>query len=149
MRLIKSSFFQTILILCVSFWLTSAGHMAWLYHLMTLTTAETSQQLATVGGYAAQAAGVGLFALLRRKTAPRLLYRVTVPAYTALMAPSVLGGLPVAAVFGLLMSLLCGVTAADLDGDGVSVSDATLLQQYLADFETDVPIGSVVVISVN
>jgi hypothetical protein len=50
MRLIKSSRFQTILILCISFWLTSAGHMAWLYHLMTLTTAEASQQLATVGG---------------------------------------------------------------------------------------------------
>lgn len=86
MRLIKSSRFQTILILCISFWLTSAGHMAWLYHLMALTTAEASQQLATVGGYAAQAAGVGLFALL---------------------------------------------------------------QKYLADFETNVPIGSIVVISVN
>lgn len=83
MRLIKSSFFQTILILCVSFWLTSAGHMAWLYHLMTLTTAETSQQLATVGGYAAQAAGVGLFALLRRKTAPRPMKQ----AFTAVPIP--------------------------------------------------------------
>lgn len=34
-------------------------------------------------------------------------------------------------------------------GNGVSVNDATLLQKYLADFETNVPIGSIVVISVN
>lgn len=111
MRLIKSSRFQTILILCISFWLTSAGHMAWLYHLMALTTAEASQQLATVGGYAAQAVGIGMFALLNKRFSVRLQFRAAVPLYTALLAPSVPGGLPAAAACGLAMSLLCGVIA--------------------------------------
>lgn len=52
-----------------------------------------------------------LFALLNKRFSVRLLYRAAVPLYTALLAPSVPGGLPAAAACGLAMSLLCGMIA--------------------------------------
>ena len=35
----------------------------------------------------------------------------------------------------------------DVDGNGLSVSDATLIQQYLAEFDIDIPIGETVTIT--
>lgn len=39
--------------------------------------------------------------------------------------------------------------AADIDGGGLSITDATLIQSYLAEFASDYPIGSRVTILVD
>lgn len=80
--------------------------------------------------------------MLNKRFSVRLLYRAAVPLYTALLAPSVPGGLPAAAACGLAMSLLFGVIAgsylhrlAFCNGDYVvNIRDVTAIQRHLADF---------------
>ena len=56
-----------LIFLC--FLLTSTGYLAWLYHLMGLVPANTSDILTMVMGYSLQALGIGIFALLNRTAA--------------------------------------------------------------------------------
>lgn len=107
-------FMKCIVIIGCSFLLTSAGHMAWTYHLLTLTTAAATDWLTLVAGYLLQALGIAVFGWLRfrRKQDERKWLCGTPVLYLVSLLPAVLSpSLPVAAAFGLLQSLLCGVLA--------------------------------------
>ena len=114
MKGFRLSVFKTTAVIILSFLLTSTGHLAWMYRLMELTSADVSYQLSTVAGYALQAVGIGLFALIikfKRKN-PRLIFIISTLGYTACLFPAILSGsFAFSAVFGLLLSLLCGVIA--------------------------------------
>lgn len=103
---------KSVLNILLSFLLTSTGHLSWMYHLMEQTSAELSYQISTVAGYAAQAAGLAVFAFILRRGRinPRVVFVGSVIAYTVCLFPSVLGtSLAGSAVFGLILSLLCGI----------------------------------------
>ncbi len=102
------------LMIFLCFLLTSIGHLAWMYHLMTMTSAELSEQVTTVGGYALQAVGIGVFSLLLRyrRISPRTVFIAAVIGYTVFLIPSVLGTDLVGVIaFGWLLSLTCGIIA--------------------------------------
>ncbi len=114
MKGFRLSVFKTTAVIFLGFLLTSTGHLAWMYRLMELTSADISYQLTNVAGYALQAVGIGLFALIIKfkRINPRLIFIISTLGYTACLFPVVLSGsLVVSAVFGLLLSLLCGVIA--------------------------------------
>ena len=114
MKGFRLSVFKTTAFIFLGFLLTSTGHLAWMYRLMELTSADVSYQLSTVAGYALQAVGIGIFALLlklKRKSS-RLIFIISTLGYTACLFPAILSGsFAFSAVFGLLLSLLCGVIA--------------------------------------
>ena len=114
MKGFRLSVFKTTAVIFLGFLLTSTGHLAWMYRLMELTSADVSYQLSTVAGYALQAVGIGIFALLlklKRKSS-RLIFIISTLGYTACLFPAILSGsFAFSAVFGLLLSLLCGVIA--------------------------------------
>jgi len=114
MKGFRLSVFKTTAVIFLGFLLTSTGHLAWMYRLMELTSADISYQLSTVAGYALQAVGIGIFALLlklKRKSS-RLIFIISTLGYTACLFPAILSGsFAFSAVFGLLLSLLCGVIA--------------------------------------
>ena len=85
-----------------------------MYHLMTLVTAEVSGLLTMVAGYALQAVGIAIFAVLLRyrRIQPRTIYITALILYAVCLIPAVLGTtLTGTIIFGFLMSLLCGVIA--------------------------------------
>lgn len=114
MKGFRLSVFKTTALIFLGFLLTSTGHLAWMYRLMELTSADVSYQLSTVAGYALQAVGIGIFALLlklKRKSS-RLIFIISTLGYTVCLFPAILSGsFAFSAVFGLLLSLLCGVIA--------------------------------------
>ncbi len=114
MKGFRLSVFKTTAVIFLGFLLTSTGHLAWMYRLMELTSADISYQLTNVAGYALQAVGIGIFALLlklKRKSS-RLIFIISTLGYTACLFPAILSGsFAFSAVFGLLLSLLCGVIA--------------------------------------
>ncbi|MDO4882495.1 MAG: LuxR family transcriptional regulator [Oscillospiraceae bacterium] len=114
MKGFRLSVFKTTAVIFLGFLLTSTEHLAWMYRLMELTSADVSYQLSTVAGYALQAVGIGIFALLlklKRKSS-RLIFIISTLGYTACLFPAILSGsFAFSAVFGLLLSLLCGVIA--------------------------------------
>ncbi len=112
MSRLHNSTLKTALIIFLSFLLTSTGHLSWMYHLMELTSATVSHQISTVAGYAAQAAGIAVFAVIARhkRFNLRTLFICALIAYSALLYPSVLGtSLTISAVFGLILSFFCGI----------------------------------------
>lgn len=114
MKGFRLSVFKTTAVIFLGFLLTSTGHLAWMYRLMELTSADVSYQLSTVAGYALQAVGIGIFALLLKlkRINPRLIFIISTLGYTACLFPAILSGsFAFSAVFGLLLSLLCGVIA--------------------------------------
>ena len=114
MKGFRLSVFKTTAFIFLGFLLTSTGHLAWMYRLMELTSADVSYQLSTVAGYALQAVGIGIFALLLKlkRKSPRLIFIISTLGYTACLFPAILSGsFAFSAVFGLLLSLLCGVIA--------------------------------------
>ena len=54
-------------IICLCFLLTSTGWLAWEYHLLGQVPAGIADALTMGVGYALQAAGIGLFALIQRR----------------------------------------------------------------------------------
>lgn len=113
-NVIRKPTFKCTSLIFLCFLLTSTGHLSWMYHLMTMTDAHLAQQICTVAGYASQAIGIGVFALLIKRSAikPRTVLLTSLIAYAVLLIPSVLGTDPVGtAVFGILLSLFCGVIA--------------------------------------
>lgn len=114
MKGFRLSVFKTTAFIFLGFLLTSTGHLAWMYRLMELTSADISYQLTNVAGYALQAVGIGIFALLlklKRKSS-RLIFIISTLGYTACLFPAILSGsFAFSAVLGLLLSLLCGVIA--------------------------------------
>ncbi len=113
-KLLKHPFLKCSLIIFLSFLLTSTGHLSWMYHLMEQTSATLSQQITMAAGYTVQAAGIAIFAavLRYRQIAPRTIYISTVIAYTVFLVPAVLStSLAGTVVFGLIISLLCGMMA--------------------------------------
>ena len=114
MKGFRLSVFKTTAVIFLGFLLTSTGHLAWMYRLMELTSADISYQLTNVAGYALQAVGIGLFALIIKfkRINPRLIFIISTLGYTACLFPAILSGsFAFSAVFGLLLSLLCGVIA--------------------------------------
>jgi hypothetical protein len=83
-------FIKSTLIIFLCFWLTSTGHMSWMYHLMEQTSAGISFQISTVAGYALQAAGVFVFAFLLRKKriSPKAVFIASVTACLSLLTAS-------------------------------------------------------------
>ncbi len=105
---------KSTLIIFLSFLLTSIGHLAWMYRLMTMTTAKTSDLLTVVAGYLLQAFGIGVFAAVqhRKEIAERSLYVAAVIGYAVFLIPAVIGtSLAGVVVFGFLLSLCCGTIA--------------------------------------
>lgn len=105
---------KSTLMIFLSFLLTSTGHLSWMYHLMGQTSAELSNQLTAVAGYALQAAGLGIFMLLLRQRwiTKRVIFIASLIAYSVCLVPAVMGtSLTGTVVFGLLLSLFCGVIA--------------------------------------
>ena len=105
---------KSTLTIFLCFLLTSTGHLSWMYHMMTMAEAELSSQVATAAGYAAQAAGIGVFALLIRysKITPRVICVASLILYAVCLVPSVLSKNFVwTVVFGLMMSVICGIIA--------------------------------------
>ena len=114
MKGFRLSVFKTTAVIFLGFLLTSTGHLAWMYRLMELTSADISYQLTNVAGYALQAVGIGLFALIIKfkRINPRLIFIISTLGYIACLFPAILSGsFAFSAVFGLLLSLLCGVIA--------------------------------------
>ena len=98
----------------LSFLLTSTGHLSWMYHMMEQTSAELSNQLTAVAGYALQAVGIGIFILLLRKkrVTPRTVFVSSLMIYAVCLVPAVVGtNLIGTTVFGFLLSLFCGLIA--------------------------------------
>lgn len=113
-NVLKNPILKSTLLVFLSFLLTSTGHLAWMYHLMTFVSAQTSDLITMVAGYALQAAGVGIFALFLRfgRLSPRSLFAASNVLYAVCLVPSVLGtSAEGSAVFGLLMSFFCGMIA--------------------------------------
>lgn len=106
--------FKTTLLIFLSFFLTSTGHLSWMYHLMTLVSAGTSDLLTVTVSYLLQAVGIGVFALIQHRFHPdeRKLLFLSLIAYAVCLVPASVGtSVAVTVTAGLLMSLLCGVIA--------------------------------------
>ena len=99
----------------LSFLLTSAGYLAWLYRLLELAPAGTAELLSTGLGYAMQAAGLGAFAFTAHKRPVLvsagpffgLLAGFTAAAYVS----AAVSGFGAALAFGIVANLLCGGVA--------------------------------------
>ena len=103
MKGFRLSVFKTTAVIFLGFLLTSTGHLAWMYRLMELTSADVSYQQSTVAGYALQAVGIGIFALLLKlkRKSPRLIFIISTLGYTACLFPAILSGsFAFSAVFG-------------------------------------------------
>jgi len=104
----------TTALICLGFLMTSTGWLAWEYHLMTMISWQTTECMTMVAGYALQAVGLALFALILRKQPDKADFAI----YTALvlhmlmmvpavLSPSLLGTL----AFGFLLNVCIGVIA--------------------------------------
>ena len=99
-------------VVCMCFLIASTGYLAWLYNIMNLVSPEAADALSLCTGYALQAAGIGLFALLLRKrpNASEGILRVLLPAFMLCMLPAALSSQFYAAMaFGLALNFLCGM----------------------------------------
>ena len=142
---------RCFLLIFLCFFLTSAGYLSWLYHLMPFVSPKAADLLTMGGGYAMQAAGIGIAAkfLFRRHdgTFSNQLFALFVVIYAVCLIPACLS--PSAAgtiVFGLVMNLFCGLIAAfylhtltfDTDGEfravlfGASYAAATIAAWLLS-----------------
>lgn len=114
-RLFKRPDANSFALILIGFFMTSLGYLAWLYRLMELVSVGTADLLTMVWGYLFQAAGVGLFALVRAR-APKLVkapaFVVVLAAYALLCAGATLStSLAAVLATGFAMNLLCGIIA--------------------------------------
>ena len=108
---------RCFLLVFLCFFLTSAGYLSWLYHLMDFVSPRTADLLTMGSGYLLQAAGTALAAwfLFRRIGLPvsRQAAALFILLYTVCMVPALLSRSAAGTIiFGLLMNLFCGLIAA-------------------------------------
>ncbi len=139
------------LLIFLCFFLTSAGYLSWLYHLMEFVPHKAADLLTMGGGYFLQAAGIALAIrfVFRRKgsSVSRQLFSLVIVICTVCLIPSLLSRSAAGTiVFGLLMNLFCGLIAAfylhiltfESDGDfrailfGASYAAATVASWLLS-----------------
>ena len=100
-------------VIFLGFLLTSTGWIAWNYHVQEYMAPDKANFVTMVAGYAMQALGIGLFALILRykSSASGIALPVLVLLHMAAMIPALLweGAAGVAA--GLLMEIFCGLIA--------------------------------------
>ena len=112
--MLKLTNIKTLILIAVSFLLTSTGWLAWEYHLMEFTEPHTTDVMTMVVGYLLQAVGIGLYALMLVHR-PTLAGRIAPAVYTlyvvclipAVISPYVAGVL----TFGFITNILCGIIA--------------------------------------
>ena len=108
--------YRVFLLIFVSFLLTSAAYLSWLYHLLALVGSGAADLLTMVVGYVCQAAGIGATALCcyrRKASITRPVFAAVLLLHAVCLVPALLSHHPAGAIsFGLLMNLLCGMIAA-------------------------------------
>ena len=107
---------RCFLLIFLCFFLTSAGYLSWLYHLMEFVSPKAADTLTMGGGYTLQAAGIGLFALLIHRH-PRSVthgtFFLSLLLYLVCTIPALLSHSQTAVIcFGLLGNVFCGLIAA-------------------------------------
>jgi DNA-binding CsgD family transcriptional regulator len=107
--------YHVFLLIFVSFLLTSAAYLSWLYHLLALVGSGAADLLTMVVGYVCQAAGIGATALCcyrRKASITRPVFAAVLLLHAVCLVPALLSHHPAGAIsFGLLMNLLCGMIA--------------------------------------
>ena len=96
------------------YFLTSSGHLAWAYHLSDFVSSSVCNVITMVAGYSCQAFGIACFAWFYRHypASCHLFALSSIILYSLCMVPAVMSrSLYGTAVFGLLMSTLCGCIA--------------------------------------
>ena len=108
--------YRVFLLIFVSFLLTSAAYLSWLYHLLALVGSGAADLLTMVVGYVCQAAGIGATALCcyrRKASIARPVFAAVLLLHAVCLVPALLSHHPAGAIsFGLLMNLLYGMIAA-------------------------------------
>ena len=106
---------RCLILILLSFFLTSSGYLSWLYHLMTFVPAPSADLLSMCAGYSMQALGVLFFALIAYRTPSfigRNLFAVFTASFIICLIPSAMGTtLAGTVIFGLLMNAACGLIA--------------------------------------
>ncbi len=105
------------LFIVLGFFLTSAGYLSWVHHLIGLVQTGLVEYYALVLGYLVQAMGIGLFSLLSRKKKERAeqpsFFIAVVLLFMVCLIPATLSRFAAGAlIFGYLMNLFCGVISA-------------------------------------
>ena len=108
---------RCFLLIFLCFFLTSAGYLSWLYHLMDHVPHKAADLLTMGGGYLLQALGIAIAVrfIFRRSgsSVSRQLFSLFTVIYTVCMIPALLSRSAAGTiVFGLLMNLFCGLIAA-------------------------------------
>lgn len=100
------------LIICMGFLFTSTGWISWLYRIVALDATLPAGFVTMVCGYALQALGIGVYALLSRArsfAAQRRLTQASLALYLLLLIPStVVGGVATTIACGLIANISCG-----------------------------------------
>ena len=118
-------------LIALCFLVTSAGWLAWEYHLLTMLPTRQADFCTMVVGYLLQAVGVGLYILCRRAEMPftEKLFPSALILHMTFLFPAVLSPYPAGALaFGFLMNLACGLIA----GNYLSVLTEAVPNQYRA-----------------
>ncbi|MBR2810358.1 MAG: hypothetical protein IKD69_03165 [Solobacterium sp.] len=99
-----------VLLIFASFFLTSAGYLGWLYHLLEIGAAHTD--VLTMGfGYFLQAAGIGVYAWLARKGLSRRMLLAMTGSYAACLISALTGGMALSLLAGGAANFFCGMLA--------------------------------------
>ncbi len=101
-------------IICLCFLLTSTGWLAWEYHLLGQVPAGIADALTMGVGYALQAAGIGLFALIQRRRGEWVekgMFAALI-LHTLCLIPAILSRSPAGTIAaGLALNVFCGYIA--------------------------------------
>ena len=111
----KNPILLTFLLIFLSFLVTSAGYLSWLYHLIDLYPEANSELLSEVLGYIFQAVGLLLFSFASKKR-PSLTGRsgfiFVMLAFIIVLIPCQIStSFTLIILCGLLMNLICGLIA--------------------------------------
>lgn len=111
----KAGTIGTLVLVFACFSFSSAGYLAWLYHLITLVPPSSVDALTMGAGYAFQGLGIALTCLslhAHREFLNRATFITLVALHFACAVPAALGEtLAVTLAFGYTMNLLCGAIA--------------------------------------
>lgn len=104
------------LLIFLGFFLTSAGYLSWVYHVMDLVPVDQVDLHILILGYLAQALGIAFFSFFIRKKRERAERPVVFPAAVILfivcLIPAVLSKYETGTlIYGHLMNLFCGIIA--------------------------------------
>ncbi len=107
---------RCFLLIFLCFFLTSAGYLSWLYHLMDFVSHRAADLLTMGGGYVLQAAGIAIAVWFQARrgssSVSRQLFGLFVVIYIVCTIPALLSRSAAGTiVFGLLMNLFCGLIA--------------------------------------